>query len=193
MSLFLRAVDKGVQHGCDDCVHHRGCCTWVCIVGNELKAILPSYNKIWDNGEVRHTGGKCFIFPLSRWDSAYRGNYFRIWTKDTKEGTTTQQDSCKIHHCVIKKCVRTGKLTIWLSSQKGGEFQCLCRRTVATPLSFVTKNSGHLWSKISAPVVHRAGSSWWLCSGEVDKWPQAVIGHHGQGRRMSNTAKRMRK
>ena len=121
---------------------------------------------------MRCTGRKCFILPMGWWHSLYGRNYLRVWVKNTSEGSTTQPPRCKIHHHVVQKCVRAGKLNHLINfTEKNGGFPHLYRRTATTSLSFGLRNSGHSSPRTPAPAVHRAGDSWWPCSGEADRWP----------------------
>jgi len=73
----------------------------------------------------------------------------RVRVKNTCEGTTTDQHSCKIHHHVTDGGVRTtwqvGRQVgqpDWVHRKSEG-FHCLYRRTPAPPLSSVARNTGN--------------------------------------------------
>ena len=88
------------------CMHTRGCVAisayqlscWIYVCRVVCSVPLPSFPLT--------TGGKCFIFPLNWWYSSHDGNCLRVWVKDPKWETSTQEHySFKIRHHVTKKHV----------------------------------------------------------------------------------------
>ena len=129
--FVFKTVNKGVQHGCDHCIHHWGYGTCPGVLWTSRTEVDPKACAVeqGDNWKVRPTCGKCSILASSWWNSQNGGYNLRVREENSSKRNNTNKSSSKIHNYIIEKGVRTSKLDQLIKfTEKVRDFQIITKR-----------------------------------------------------------------